>query len=113
MFANFESQPLFYVRGFIIISKLSCTFLLLAREDGLTGEEELKMMLARRHTISNAMKTAGITSSSSSERSSLSPPPSDVTPSASHSDFNSEEILSDVTFDHENKMASYLVRKIC
>ena len=92
------------------IQVASCYFLLLAHEDGLTGEQELKMALARRHTISNAMRAA-ITSGSSSERSSLSPPPSDITPSASHSDINSEEILSDVTSDHDNKVTCHIRRK--
>lgn len=80
----------------------------LAQEDGLTGEQELKMVLARRHTIANTTKRAAIASGSSSERSSLSPPPSDITPSASQSDFNSEEILSDVTSDHDNKVSYVL-----
>ena len=62
------------------------------------------MILARRHTIANTARRVAIASGSSSVRSSLSPPPSDITPSASQSDINSEEILSDVMSDHDNKV---------
>ena len=77
--------------------------LLLAQEDGLTGERELKMILARRHTIANATRRASNTSGSSSERSSVSPPPCDVTPSLPYS----EDAPSDITNNHDNQVSSY------
>ena len=79
---------------------LFCIFL--AEEDEPVDGE---MILARRHTIANAARRVTIASGSSSARSSVSPPPSDVTPSASQSDINSEEILSDVMSDHDNKVS--------
>ena len=79
--------------------------LLLAQEDGLTGELELRAILARRHTIANATRIAGSTSGSSSERNSLSPPPCDVALSPPHSG----DVPSNITINHDNQVLSCCV----
>jgi len=67
---------------------------------GPVSGKGLKMPLVRRHTVDNMPRSM----SSSSGRSSLSPPPSDDV-TTSQSDINSDDVFSDdVNSDHDNKV---------